>query len=118
MSSSTRRPRPSWASAHSPNTAPITDTVAATFSPLKNEGSAAGSSTRRSVPSREKPRLRISLSCSRSTERRPSSTFTVIGKKHTRATMASLGARPKSKASTNTGASTTTGMACEATSSG
>ncbi len=35
--------------AHSPNTAPITDTVAATFRPLNRNGSAAGSSTERSV---------------------------------------------------------------------
>src|SRR5204863_5784204 len=35
IASSTMWPSPSSASAHSPNTAPITDTVAATRSPLK-----------------------------------------------------------------------------------
>ena len=68
--------------------------MAATFRPLKNDGSAAGISTLRSVRSREAPNERISFSCSGSTERRPSSTFTVIGKKQIRATMASLGPMP------------------------
>ena len=94
MPSNTRRPRPSSAPAHSPNTAPITDTVAATFSPLNRNGSADGSSTVRSVRSREAPRLRISLSSSGSTERSPSSRFTVIGKKQISATIASFGPIP------------------------
>ena len=92
--SSTSRPRPSSAPAHSPKTAPITETVAATFSPLNRNGSADGSSTERSVRSREAPMLRISFRSSGSTERSPSSRFTVIGKKQISATIASLGPIP------------------------
>ena len=72
----------------------------------------------RSTSSRDAPKLFISRSRSGSTERSPSIRFTVMGKKQMSATMASLGARPKSNASTNSGASTTVGMAWEATSSG
>ena len=90
----TSRPRPRSAPAHSPKTAPITETVAATLSPLKRYGSAAGSSTFHSVASREAPRLRISLRSSGSTERRPSIRFTVTGKKQIRATIASFGPMP------------------------
>ncbi len=72
----------------------MTDTVAATFRPLNRKGSEAGSSTERSVRSREAPKLFISLSSSGSTERRPSSRLTVIGKKQISATMASFGPMP------------------------
>ena len=94
LPSSTSLPRPSSAPAHSPNTAPMTDTVAAIFSPLKNEGSAAGASTLRSVRSRDAPNERISLSCSRSARAQPVEQVTVIGKKQISATMASLGPIP------------------------
>ena len=72
----------------------MTDTVAATFRPLNRNGSEAGSSTERSVRRREAPKLRISLSSSGSTERRPSSRLTVIGKKQISATIASFGPIP------------------------
>ncbi len=62
--------------------------------------------------------LRISLSSSGGAERRPSSRLTVIGKKQIRATIASFGPIPYPNASTNSGASTTIGIACEPTSSG
>jgi hypothetical protein len=96
----------------------MTDTVAATFSPLNSEGSEAGSSTERSVRSREAPMLRMSFKSSGSTERRPSSRLTVIGKKQISATIAIVGRMPKSNRSTKMGASTTIGTAWEATSSG
>ena len=62
--------------------------------PLKKKGSAAGSSTVRSVCRRDAPMLRMSFSSSGSTERSPSSTLTVIGKKQISATIASLGPMP------------------------
>jgi hypothetical protein len=72
----------------------MTDTVAATRRPLKRCGTADGSSTLRSVASREAPMLRISRSCCGSTERSPSATFTVSGKKQISATMAIFGPIP------------------------
>ena len=94
MPSSTSRPSPRSAPAHSPNTAPITETVAATRSPLKRRGSDEGSSTFQSVAAREAPMLRMSLRSCSSTDRRPSTTFTVTGKKQMSATIAILGPIP------------------------
>ena len=56
-------PSPASAPAHSANTAPITDTAAATFSPVKAAGSAAGAS--RSGTSASARRRRSAAACAR-----------------------------------------------------
>ena len=65
-------PRPESEPAHSANTAPITDTAAATLRPVKAAGSAAGASSSRNVCQREASKERSSLLASGSTRRRPS----------------------------------------------
>ena len=82
------------APAHSPKTAPITETLAATLSPLKKLGRAEGNSAFHRVWRRVAPMLRISFSSWGSTARRPSVVFTARGKKQTRATIASFGPIP------------------------
>ena len=62
--------------------------------------------------------MRIILIASGSTERRPSSVLTVIGKKQIRATIASFGPIPKPNQTTRIGAMTMIGIVCEATISG
>ena len=62
--------------------------------------------------------MRSSLSWSGSTERSASSVVTTTGKKQTSAMIASLGTIPKPNQTTSSGAMTTIGTACEATSSG
>ena len=62
--------------------------------------------------------MRISLIASGSAERRPSSVLTVIGKKQTRATIASFGPIPKPSQTTRIGAIAMIGIVCEAISSG
>ena len=62
--------------------------------------------------------MRIILVASGSTERRPSSVLTTIGKKQIRATIASFGPIPKPNQTTRIGAMTRIGIVCEATISG
>src|SRR4051794_9757890 len=113
-----RWPRPELDPAHSPKTAPITATATAIFAPLKKYGRAVGASTRRSVCRRLASRVRIIFSRSGSTERRPSSVLTVIGKKQISAMTASFGPIPKPSQTTRMGATTTIGTVCDATSNG
>src|SRR3954454_12747561 len=94
FASRTRRPSPLSAPAHSPKTAPITDTVAAILMPLNRYGSDAGSSAFQSRAQRVAPNERSSFSRSGSTERSPSSALTTIGKKQISATIASFGPIP------------------------
>ena len=63
--------------------------------PVKIDGSAHGSSTRRNTAIRDARSVRITRTCSGLTERKPSRAATVIGKKQTSATITSLGAMPK-----------------------
>ena len=62
--------------------------------------------------------MRIILIASGSTERRPSSVLTVIGKKQISAMIASFGPIPKPNQTTRIGAMAMIGIVCEATSSG
>ena len=62
--------------------------------------------------------MRSILTWSRSTEPRPSSVLTTIGKKQISAITISLGAMPNPNQITRIGAITITGTACEATTSG
>ena len=88
-------PRPDEPPAYSAKRAATAAYDAATRAPEKTDGSAHGSSTRRKVAAREALRVRITRRYSGSTERRPSSAFTVTGKKQTSATITTLGASPK-----------------------
>ena len=87
----------SSAPAHSPKTAPITATATAILAPLKKKGSAVGASTRRRICQRRASSVRIILITSGSTERRPSSVLTVIGKKQTSAIDRQLRADPEAE---------------------
>ena len=62
--------------------------------------------------------MRSILTCAGSTERRPSSVLTAIGKKQMSAITISFGAMPNPNQITRIGAITTTGTAWEATTSG
>ena len=81
-------------------------------------GSAEGASTRQKACQREASSVRMSFSCSGSTEARPSTALTTIGKKQTSAMMSSLGVSPNPNQITSSGATTTSGTAWEAISSG
>ncbi len=104
--------------AHSPKTAPMDAKVAATRIPEKIRGRAAGNSTRRKIAHRPASSVRIMRMYSPSTERRPSSPLTTIGKKQIKPTMINLGSNPKPNSTTRMGASTITGIVCEAMSRG
>ena len=77
-------------------------------------GSAAGNSTRRKIDQREASSVNIIRMYSRSTEPRPSTVLTTIGKNVKSAMIASFGPMPKPITSTSTGARTTVGTLCEA----
>ena len=62
--------------------------------PLNRKGSDAGSSAFHSRFGRDAPSDRISLSSSGSTDRKPSSMLTIIGKKQINAMIASFGPMP------------------------
>ncbi len=113
-----RWPRPVLDPAYSANTAPMTATATAIFAPLSAAGSAAGSSAKRNACQRDASSVRRSFSRSASTARSASSVVTTIGKKQTRAMITTFGPSPKPSHTTSSGAMTTTGSACDATSSG
>ena len=92
--------------------------MTATLAPLNANGRAVGISTRQSRPQRVRAEGAQHLDQIRSTERRPSSVLTVIGKKQISATITSFGAIPKPNQTTRIGARSTIGIVCEATSSG
>jgi len=83
------------AAAYSANSAATAAYEAATRIPVKMEGSAQGSSTRRKMANRLARSVRITRTWSGSTDRNPSRAETVMGKKQTSATITSFGARPK-----------------------
>ena len=82
---------------HSPKTAAIGAKATAIFAPLKMKGRAVGASTPpEDLPARGIERAHH-LHRLRSTERRPSSVSTAIGKKQTSATIAELGPDPEAE---------------------
>ena len=96
----------------------MTATATAIFAPDSMLGTAAGSSTSRSARQREAPNVCRSLRSAGSTDSSPSMVVTATGKKVMIATMMIFGRRSKPKSATSTGAMTTTGMTCDAASSG
>src|SRR5579884_1917381 len=111
-------PNPADELTHSPKTAPTTLKVTAILAPEKKYGSAAGSSTNRSIDQRPAPSVRMTLVKSRSTLWNPSTVLTTTGKKQTRHTTTNRGRTVNPNRTSSTGASAITGTVWEAITSG
>src|SRR5207237_8190354 len=109
---------PEFDPTNSPTTAPTTANVTDTLSPAKIDGSACGKLMRTNVASRDAFIERARSSMSGSTDLKPTTVDTTIGKNPSMNAQMTLGMMPKPNQTTNSGAIAIFGTLCENTSNG